>query len=325
MNKYTMVIAILFAIVGTTNAQVETFENVTLDSGKVLNGFNGEKEFNFSFSGGNLIMPTFWDTSFGGFWSSGWAISRKYDSATMSTDFARHLYCVKAYKGYNNSNTFAIGQNGSYLYRSRISKEGISKLKITNTTAAYNSMKLGDAFAKKFGGRTGNDSDYLYCKMMQYNKGVFVDSQIVYLADFRSSNNANDYILNSWKVVDFVQETDSIIFKLYSSDTSEWGINTPAFFAIDDIEYNYIENISNVNTLSMKAHPNPAQESITFRSTNPINKLVVFSPNGTIVKTLNSEQNTEVKMDVSDCANGMYIVRFSTENGTGILRVMVQH
>jgi hypothetical protein len=31
---------------------------------------------------------------------------------------------------------------------------------VTNTTYAYNSMRDGDMFAKKFGGPTGNDPDW---------------------------------------------------------------------------------------------------------------------------------------------------------------------
>ena len=173
MKSYIITLAILL-VASPAFGQI-SFENSPADSGLVLNGKNGETSFLQVEKGSTLYMPTFWDTSFGGFWASGWAVSKKLDSATVAVDFARHMYCVKAFSGANNSKGFAIGQNGASFHLQTAAGNAISGFMITNTTAAYNSMKLGDFFAKKFGGKTGNYSDFFVCLIKSFSKGVLKD------------------------------------------------------------------------------------------------------------------------------------------------------
>lgn len=307
-----------------SNAQTVDFEDVVLDSGKVLNGFDGETEYVFTYNTSDLHLPTFWDTSFGGFWASGWAISRKYDSATVSTNFDRHLYCVKAYKGAGGSNTFVIGQNGASLYRDHSSFEGITFLNITNTTAAYNSMALGDVLAKKFGGSSGNDSDYFFCRIKSYHMGVVTDSQDIYLADFRFSNNQEDYILKDWKDVHFSWTTDSLTFDLYSSDTGQYGINTPAFFAIDNVGYTPFENTQNISKPAVKLYPNPATDLIQVNSDVAFHAITIFNASGNLVWTFQG-QASETQMDVSGWMSGVYYGQIQSEAGLAQIRFVVAH
>lgn len=306
-------------------SQVESFENVTLDSGKVLNGINGETEYTFEYNLVNLHLPTFWDTSFGGYWASGWALSRKYDSATITTNFARHMYCVKAFKGAWGSHTFAIGQDGASMYRDYGSMEGITSIQITNTTAAYNSMLLGDVIGKKFGGSTGNDSDYFFCRIHSFHQGKVIDSQDVYLADFRFADNSKDYILKTWEYVKFSWSTDSLSFHLYSSDNVQWGMNTPAFFAVDDVSYTVFENTKNIEKYKVKIGPNPSTVSMNITSDLPMNHIVIYDMSGKLVYSSALENDYNLKLDVSEFLNGMYTGRIESNKGAATIRFMVQH
>jgi hypothetical protein len=99
-------------------------------------------------------------------------------------------------------------------------------------------MRDGDTFAKKFGGDFGNDADWLKLTISGFiggnPTGAFID---FYLADFRFSNNSQDYIIDEWTAVDFspLGSADQIRFSMSSSDNGAFGMNTPSFFAIDNV------------------------------------------------------------------------------------------
>lgn len=118
--------------------------------------------------------------------------------------------------------------------------ESAISLQITNTTYAALSMRDGDSLAKKFGGVSGNDPDYFKLTIT----GLAADNTPLpnpldfYLADFRFANNAQDYILNTWATVDLTTlpaATRKLQFTLSSSDNGAFGMNTPAYFAVDNI------------------------------------------------------------------------------------------
>ena len=109
----------------------------------------------------------------------------------------------------------------------------------TNTTYAYLSMLEGDGFAKKFGGASQNEEDFF--KLSIYGIGAdgnalgsFVD---FYLADFRFADNSLDYLISDWTLVDLSALADarSLHFNLSSSDSGDYGMNTPSYFAMDNL------------------------------------------------------------------------------------------
>ncbi|MDB6080558.1 MAG: hypothetical protein JWO82_4305 [Akkermansiaceae bacterium] len=109
---------------------------------------------------------------------------------------------------------------------------------ITNTTYAGLSMQNGDSFAKKFGGVSGNDADYFLLTIQGYAGGIATGAAVnFYLADFRFADNSQDYIVKDWTNVDLspLGQVDEIRFSLSSSDNGNFGMNTPAYFAIDNL------------------------------------------------------------------------------------------
>lgn len=108
----------------------------------------------------------------------------------------------------------------------------------TNTTYSYLSMQDGDSFAKKFGGDSGNDADYykLIIKGIG-DDGNYTGTVDFYLADFRFDDNSMDYIVNDWTWVDLsgLGDVVGLEFSIDSSDAGAYGINTPAYFAMDSM------------------------------------------------------------------------------------------
>lgn len=70
------------------------------------------------------------------------------------------------------------------------------------------------------------------------------------LADFRFDNAADDYVVTDWRWLDLsgLGAVSSLQFALTSSDVGPFGINTPAYFAMDG--------------LAVAAVPEPAQAGL---------------------------------------------------------------
>lgn len=112
--------------------------------------------------------------------------------------------------------------------------------RITNTTYAALSMRDGDSFAKKFGGPTGNDPDFFLLTIQGRDAANAITGSIdFFLADYRFPNNALDYIVSTWTTVDLSslpEQTVALTFGLTSSDVGPFGMNTPAYFALDNLQ-----------------------------------------------------------------------------------------
>ena len=107
----------------------------------------------------------------------------------------------------------------------------------TNTTYAALSMQNGDGFAKKFGGLTGDDPDYFKLTITGFNGATMTGSVDFFLADFRFANNSQDYIVTDWTSVSLsgLGAVTRLGFEVASSDVGQWGMNTPAYFAMDTL------------------------------------------------------------------------------------------
>jgi hypothetical protein len=64
----------------------------------------------------------------------------------------------------------------------------------------------------------------------------------VYLADYRSANDAQDFVLRDWRTIDLAPLTAAakLTFALQSSDVGPFGANTPAYFAADNLLINVV-------------------------------------------------------------------------------------
>lgn len=280
-------------------------------------GVAGEYVFDFN----NLIMRGYNDTSaWGDFWT-GWSISRLKDSISIDYD-TNDCAAIPAIGG-NNSNVYAVAYYNTFdpTYNHIVLKNiwaNLFTFQITNTTITYRSMQNGDAFAKKFGGPTGNDPDYLRVKFYFWNNNFIGDSNTVYLADFRDSVNANDYIIKNWTTVVLPTPilTDSITYIMESSDTSAWGINTPTYFCIDNFTLlpESVQSISN-NSL-VKIYPNPVvNECILLNSSNENITFTVTDLYGKMMYQSNLKANEQFKLNTTVWATGMCILKLNTDKG----------
>lgn len=215
---------------------VSDFEDLTLDPESYWNGEDGSG----SFISGKVRFHNDYNAEWRSW--SGWAYSNFSDSTTPGL---LNQYSAVTGEGYLADSGSSAGGNYGVSYAIWPSvvdfKDGkahkVAGLRVTNSTYAALSMKYGDDYAKKFGGADGSDPDYFKLLIWGRSDGNNTDSIEFYLADFRFDDHEKDYIIKTWDWVDLssLGKVDSLLFVLTSSDMSDWGMNTPGFFCLDDI------------------------------------------------------------------------------------------
>lgn len=297
----------LFATMGAHAQTVSTFETLNLPIDSYWDGSNQAG----GFTSGNAYFPNSYDTSFGGYWAEGWALGSYTD--TLKDDLAGMYYSI-AGGGAELSSTYAIGQAGSVIrLQGNAAGKKLNDVYITNTNYAYYSMLNGDQFAKKFGGATGNEPDFLVVTIHAwFNGSLKSDSINFYLADFRNSDNSKDYVIKDWTLVDLssLGNADSLIFDMNSSDTGMYGMNTPPFFAIDNFTTgDRGVSIAKITPLHTTVYPNPATSQVTIGYTGDIETVSILDLTGKEVLHINASGNT---INIADLENGAYILKVQT-------------
>ena len=178
MKKINYLLTILSISVGSLFAQhnVGDFENLNLSGesywdGSDMSGQHNNSIFTTIFSSGDYNFSNSYDTTWGaasGYWSSGWVYSNMTDSTTSGYT---NQYSAKPGGGHPiGGANYAIGKPNSTIVFNN--PDGLS-INITNSTYAANSMRDGDAFAKKF---TNADQDYFKLHIYGYSNGSITDS-----------------------------------------------------------------------------------------------------------------------------------------------------
>jgi hypothetical protein len=117
-----------------------------------------------------------------------------------------------------------------------------TSVQVANTTLAALVMRDGDPVfgLEKFGGAGGSDADWFKLTVTALDASDQPTGTPVehYLADYRFADNAQDYIQSTWTSLDLSPlgtDARTLLFSLSSSDVGTFGMNTPAYFALDNL------------------------------------------------------------------------------------------
>ena len=314
---FTLLLFTSFTLIAQNPAD---FENLTLSAesywdGSDQTGQHNNGLFNSTFSSGDYTFSNTYDTTYGaiyGYWSKGWAYSNITDSVTSGSG---NLYSAKAGKGAFDSPNYVVGTNNSTVVFNQ--PQGFTAM-ITNSTYAANSMRDGDMFAKKF---TNADQDYFKLTAFGYYSGALVDSTTFLLADFTHQDSTNDYIVNDWQYIGMPNSLfDSVQFKLASSDVGQFGMNTPAYFCLDNVGPLPL-GLTSLTNNEFSVYPNPAKDVIYFENNSSSSNfsLTIFDCFGKIV--LENRINP-ISIDVSHLPRGLYYARFTNDNGELVKKII---
>jgi hypothetical protein len=213
-------------------ADIVTFEGLLGSPNSFNNG--GPSSNSNGFTVGSVFLPNMYDSNFD-FWT-GWALS---NVANATTPGFSNQYAAFPGRGGNASDSYAVAYDNTFLNFAQPTT--LDSLQMSNTTYAALSMRDGDRFAKKFGGPTGLDPDFFKVTVRGFSEtsgnGIQTGSLEAYLADYRFDDSQQDFIRNDWLLLDLrsLGSIRSLRFDIDSSDVGNFGINTPTYFALDNI------------------------------------------------------------------------------------------
>ncbi len=236
MKKFIISVLLLcsiFVIYGSVNAQTADFEDLSLNTESYWNGSDGT----------------------GGFYSGGFAFSNNYNSdwsswdgfaysniTTTTVSGAGAQYNAITGSGADGSEIYAVAYISSFAANPPTitldTEQVLSGAFFTNNNYAFYSMRDGDDFAKKF---TDEDNDWFMVTITGFDDdGLETGTKEFMLADGTS-------IVNTWKWVDLsgLGAVKQLIFELSSSDNGDYGMNTPAYFCMDN--FNNEDSVENGN------------------------------------------------------------------------------
>lgn len=213
---------------GPAFALTSTFEDLGLGAEVLENGagLGGSNLVSDGVTYENSYFP-----SYNGF--AGFAASTTTDTTTPGFT---NQYSNITGGGSGGSNTFGINFGGGNIILDSV--QTVLGADFTNTTYAYLSMLSGDNFTDAFGGPTGDEADYFKLIIEGLDAGGASTGTVEFtLADYTSANNNFDYIVDAWTFVDLstLGWVKQLAFSYESTDVGEYGINTPTYFAIDNL------------------------------------------------------------------------------------------
>lgn len=326
MIKQTFtLLALIFSVWFLQAQTTSTFEDFNLPIDSSLNGSDGSGGFN----NGNVFLPNeFTDTGTFTFWS-GWSISTTTDVTTPG--FTNEFSAITG-GGFDGSTHYATSfiSGNSIIELKGAAKGGtVGGLYVSNATYPFLSMRDGDSFAKKFGGVDGNDPDFLLLTIKARTDGqLSADSVDFYLADYRDTGNNNDYIIADWTFVDLsaLGNADELVFTMSGSDVGQFGLNTPAYFCIDNLITN--DNGPSSSTdfaagFELSVYPNPTSDFLIVDWSQNEGTAQITDLQGRILDTqfLQKGKNTLL---VGDLPKGVHFLQIRNEEGLSTQKFIKQ-
>lgn len=321
MQKFTFLIFIYFLTLQVVAQPTTTFEELPLPVDKYWNGSDGSGQFS---SGGLTFFNNYNET-----YASWVGFSYSAATDTITSDWSNQYSAITG-TGVGNSEKYGVGYASG---TTRIKLEAPDSLKgfyVTNSTYSYLTIKNGDDFSKKFGGASGTDPDYFSLIIFGLGNEGDTTGQVVFrLADFTSDNPEDDYIVKTWEWIslDTLGVVSELHFAMESTDNSAWGMNTPAYFCIDNV--NVEEVITSVNLketegLQTMAWPNPFSGQVSVKLPVGEFDLTITDLFGRVVmKTREHGNVTKVIDGLAGEAPGIYLLKVTSQEGqTEVIRLM---
>ena len=180
MRTSILLFSALLTGFAATAQTAATFDTMTLATPNSYYSNYSAPGADVGFNDGLAHFPCYYDTAWGGMWSCGFAYSNMTDSTTSGFT---NQYSAKAAIGQGGSNNYVavncidpatfplVASTKLFLTGAAVGKK-VRGFYITNSTYAYNSMRDGDGFGKKFGGTTGTDADWFKLTVKGYSGGT---------------------------------------------------------------------------------------------------------------------------------------------------------
>jgi hypothetical protein len=244
-RSFAVALVVSLFIGGAAHATVADFDDHILSSNSFYNG----SDLAGGFTSRGAQFSNSYDSTFGSW--SGFAYSNVNNTTTAG--FGNQYAAITGTGvggGGNYGVSFDPGPFGAPPTITFPSVGAVQGLDVTNTTYAFLAIRDGnDGFGavRQFGddpnlpgsGNQGFPDFYKLTITGHDGGGNSTGSVDFFLADYRFPDNADDYVVNDWRFVDLTSlgNVKSLTFAVDSSDTGAFGINTPTYFALDNVTF----------------------------------------------------------------------------------------
>ncbi len=313
MKKIYVLAAALFMGANVQSQQQIDFEGVTIPADSFINnaavlGTPG------SFDLSPVTFSNNYDSTWGAW--SGFSFSNVNDTVTAGYT---NQYASWAYTGADSSSNYAVFYSSGEVVIDNWFK--FTSFEITNNTYAAISMRDGDMFAKKFGDTVNaagvpdgtNGEDYFRVWIIGEDVSGAKDSIEFYLADYRFSDDSQDYILKDWTTVDLTTmnvDPYKLTFRFESSDVGQWGINTPMYFVMDNLKYELTGGVEDLE-LDFVVYPNPVKDVLTIKGGE--GKFTLLDINGKVITAGKHKEITTIQTE--GLYSGVFFLKVETDKG----------
>ena len=204
------------------------FQSVELNDEGYWNGSDGSGSLTVDMATFNNDYNSDWDS-----WS-GFAFSNTTD---IETPGFTNQYSAYVSAGADTQNLHAVSfVSADVASITFLTEVNLLSADFTNSTYAYLSMLNGDLFSKKF-----EVGDWFELTIAGIDAAGEPVAEVSYrLADF---TDGREYLAENWTEVDLrpLKGVTKLVFKLESTDVSDWGMNTPAYFCMDNLKFEYLK------------------------------------------------------------------------------------
>lgn len=189
----------------------------------------------------DVSFPRSWSTEFD-CCPGGWAVSNQTDQSTPGLPSSYAAYASLSQGGGYQSAQFAVASNfargeATVLFPTPATVQGMY---VTNTTYGYLAVAEGNDGAGFVKGPFGTGDWFRLDVIGIDSSGAETGRVPFFLADFR--NGAAD-VIRDWTWLDLTPLGDAVArleFEMDSTDSGMFGMNTPAFFAVDQLTFSVV-------------------------------------------------------------------------------------
>ena len=222
-----------------TDTNVATFEEYNLPAGghKMVDDAWADNTETYLYSG---------SYAFGNVPNKNYAAYTGYVISADPSNVAVGNYAVDQYRsaagGAFEGNNFGVayysapsswfaGYNDPITLTNTTEPQVISGFYITNSAYTMDAILNGDYANDPF-----SQGDYLSLTIHGYNGTTSTGDITFYLADYRSSNAAEHYALDTWEWLDLssLGEVTRLEFEMYTTKSDQYGFTTPTYFCLDN-------------------------------------------------------------------------------------------
>jgi hypothetical protein len=240
-DKYGKTVSdeVLVKVISSTTKTAD-FEEIALKPEHFLMGdllhensfyYSGSYQFN------NFYAPSYMT------WS-GFGISNETSTDFDASKFLVHQFRNAVGGGLNKEGNYAVVYAFGFVPEITLNngkeEDLVKGMYITNSAYTLNSIENGDSFV----GDAFKQGDFYKTTITGYDKnGDETNSIEVYLADYRSSNPKDHFVLKDWKWIDLssLGKVKTVKFKVSGSRNNSRGLLTPGYFCIDNFNSDKID------------------------------------------------------------------------------------